>query len=51
MSDSLLVGDHLLERGEQRASQTTDSIWLEFMKPPATGCERYQNIISRISRK
>ena len=43
MSNALLVGDDLLERGEQRADQTTDSIWLEFMKPPATGCERYQS--------
>ena len=30
-SNTLLVGDDLLERGEQRADQTTDSIWLEFI--------------------
>ena len=34
MSNTLLAGDDLLERDEQRADQTTDSIWLEFMKPP-----------------
>ena len=31
MSDSLLAGEYLQERGEQRASQATDSIWLEFI--------------------
>ena len=43
---SLVDGD-LLEGGERMADQTTDSIWLEFMKPP---CNKLY-VISRATLK